>query len=139
MARGSDWALRPHYHEPRTRWWQHFTDLAILKRNIVAESTALRNLVGGNKFDAALPSDAILLQWRLNLMIAQTTENAAQKQIQMFLNYPAEARLQLLKIGRFLCAKIENHVKLAPMAECWARFEVHLAEVGPPEETESVE
>ena len=70
VARESDWwrdAPRPRFHEWRTLWWQHFTNLAIVGENLDAEMTALRNLPGGNSFDSALSRDAILLQWRLGL------------------------------------------------------------------------
>ncbi|MCJ1469788.1 hypothetical protein MMC07_008430 [Pseudocyphellaria aurata] len=141
VAGGSDWcrvAPRLCHHDPRSLWWQHLMDLSTVKENVDAETTALRNLPGGDKFDAALSRDAILLQWHLGLRMAQITEDAGQQTAQMFLSQPAEIQLQLLKIGQFLGAKIENHAGLAAIAGCWARLDVHLPEVDSLEETKFV-
>ena len=141
VAQESDWwrnAPRPRYHDRRTLWWQHFTDLTILEENIDAETTALRNLAGGDNFETELSRDAILLQWRLHLRMARTTEEYGQQQVQIFLDHPAEVQRQLLKVGQFLGAKIENQVGLAAIAGCWARLDVHLPEVGSLEEVRFV-
>lgn len=127
------------HHDPRSLWWQHLTDLSIVKENVDAETTALRNLPGGDKIDAARSRDAILLQWHLGLRMAQATEDAGQQAVQIFLSQPAEVQLQLLKIVQFLGAMIENHIGLAAIAGCWARLEVHLPEVDSLEETEFVQ
>ncbi|MCJ1428485.1 hypothetical protein MMC29_006395 [Sticta canariensis] len=90
---------------------------------------SLHNLTGGDKFDTALSKDAMLLKWRLGLRMTRTTENDGQQQVQMLLNHPAEVQHQLLKIAKFLGAKIEKNVGLAAIAGCRARFEVHLPEM----------
>lgn len=139
VARGSHFwehSPRPPYDDLRTLWWQHFTDLTILEQNLHSETAALRSLAGGDTFDGALSKDAIFLQWRLGLRMDRPTEEDGQ---QMFPNHPAEVRHQLLKIGQFLVAKIEDHVGLAAIAGCWARLEVHLPKVGSFEETRFME
>lgn len=141
-ARESDWwrnTPRSRYQDLRSIWWQHFRDLAILEENIDAEMMCLRNLAGGDKFDAALSKDAILLQWRLGLSMDLTDEDDGQQQVQILLSHSAEAQYQFLMIIQFLGAKIEEKAGLAAIAGCWARLEVHLPGAGSFEETEFVE
>lgn len=57
----------------------------------------------------------------------------------MFLNHPAEVQQQLLKIGQFLGAKIQNQVGLVATAGFWARLGALLPEVGTLEEAGFVE
>lgn len=132
-------APRLGHNNPRSLWWQHFTDLAILEENLDAETAALRNLGGDAQFDAALSRDAILLQWRLSLRMGGTPEEDGQQQVQMFLNHPAEIQRQLLQAGRFLGAAIEKHVELTVIAGCWAALDHHLPEAGSPKETRFVD
>ncbi|MCJ1426819.1 hypothetical protein MMC29_004722 [Sticta canariensis] len=141
-ARKFDWwrnAPRSRYQDLRSIWWQHFTNLAIIEENLDAETISLRNLASGDEFNAALSKDAMLLQWRLGLNMVQITEDDGQQQVQILLNYPAEVQHQFLKMIKLLGAKIEEKVGLAAIAGCWARFEVHLPEVGSFEETRFVE
>lgn len=142
MARLCDWwrdRQPDRCPDQRTPWWQHFTDLAILEKRIDAETTALHKLGADESFDTALSKDAILLQWRLGLMMFQTTEQGGEQQVRMFLDHPAEVQDQLLNIALFLGDKIEEHVGLAAIAGCWARLEVHLPEAGSLEELQFVE
>lgn len=100
---------------------------------------ALQKLPGGDKFDTILSIDAVLLQRRLGMRVARATEEDGQRQVKVFFSHSAEVQCQLLKLGNFLGAKIENHVGLAAIAGCWARLEVRLPEMGSLEETRFTE